>query len=40
MEKYRNVLEIPEVTDYIEDRKTEESRYDQMVKTVLAKIKQ
>ena len=28
IEKYRNVADIPEVTDYIEDRKTEESRYD------------
>ena len=37
-EKYRNVDEIPEVTDYLEDRKTEESRYDQMVKTLLVKI--
>jgi len=37
-EKYRNVDEIPEVTDYLEERKAEESRYDQMVKTLLVKI--
>lgn len=27
-EKYRNVAEIPEVTDYLEDRKTEESKHE------------
>ena len=38
LEKYRHVLDIPDVTDYVEDSKREETKYGAMVKTLLKSI--
>ncbi len=38
LEKYRHVLDIPEVTDYVKDNKREETKYDAMVKNLLKSI--
>jgi len=38
LEKYRHVLDIPDVTDYVEDTKREETKYNAMVKTLLKSI--
>ena len=35
LERYRHVLDIPEINDYIEDRKVEENQYNAMIKNVL-----
>lgn len=35
LEKYRNVHDIPEVNDHVEDRKLEEAQYTTMIKNVL-----
>ena len=38
LEKYRHVLDIPDVTDYVEDTKIEETKYSAMVKTLMKSI--
>ncbi len=38
-EKYRNVIEIPEVNEWAEDRQEEENKYSDMVKKVVSSLK-
>jgi hypothetical protein len=35
LEKYRTLLEIPEINDYEEDIKVEESKYKKMIEKVI-----